>query len=492
MAFTARCKQLLRRASHHLSRLHIRTKVLGLMLTVAFVSGLVVLLLARALFIRNAQAELRQHGLSIAQGVASVCTADALCPDRSGLNRLLQQLANRNPDLRYIFVTDQQGRIVDHIINPNLGHDPAEFFIPKPIPNNPGRFIGESGEHIWESQVAITNIEEGLVRVGMGEAQMQETMRLMTGNLVITLGIVVVGGVLAALALTWLLTRPILALASATERIGQGDFSTRVRYGAQDEIGALGQSFNRMAAQLALVETERDERERQRQFYLQRVIHAQEEERRRVARELHDETGQALTSLMVGLRNVEEAPTEAEMRQRLADLRCVLATTLTQVRQLAYELRPTILDDLGLVAALHRYAAQFGQRFGVSVEIQASGLNGQRLPPEVETTVYRVVQEALLNAARHAHCASISIILQARQNQLVAIVEDDGCGFDARQMFGAEDGKGRLGLYGMRERAELVGGQIEIESTPGHGCTIFLRVPWAQKMAGVHSPVAAQ
>jgi signal transduction histidine kinase len=259
--------------------------------------------------------------------------------------------------------------------------------------------------------------------------------------------------------------------------VGRGDFSPRVKRWADDEIGELSEAFNGMTEGLARAAKERAEREQLRTHYLAQVITAQEDERKRIARELHDETGQALASLMVGLRNVEEAPTDTELRRRLNDLRQITAHTLENVRQLSIELRPSVLDDHGLVAALARYSQDYTARHHVPIDYQTVGLNGERLPPLIESALYRIVQEALTNAARYAHAQHISVLLEKRSDQISAIVEDDGRGFDVAVTQSLATANQRLGLYGMHERAALLGGAVTIESRPGGGTSVFVRIP---------------
>ena len=213
---------------------------------------------------------------------------------------------------------------------------------------------------------------------------------------------------------------------------------------------------------------------------LRKVITAQEEERRRIARELHDETGQVLTSLLVGLKVVEEAQNLSEARHLAGNLKNVVSQTLEAVRNLALELRPSMLDDLGLVPALARYVQSCPERFGFEADFAAIGLDGQRLPSEIETTLYRIVQEALTNAARHAQARRVSVLLERRGDSVVAIVEDDGKGFDVAGVLASEDERRRLGLYGMEERASLVGGQLTVESAAGAGTTVFVEVPLSE------------
>jgi signal transduction histidine kinase len=204
---------------------------------------------------------------------------------------------------------------------------------------------------------------------------------------------------------------------------------------------------------------------------LRRVVEGQELERRRLARELHDETGQALTSILLGLKRVEDAKTREDARDAAAQLRGEIVMTLQSVRRLAVELRPKALDDFGLVPALERLAEAFGGDSGIAIDVEAN-LDEPRLPPEVETALYRIAQEALTNVAKHAEAEHVSVVVTRRDGLVTVLVEDDGRGFGAT----GDDSAG-LGLVGMKERVGLLGGRLAIESTEGSGTTIVAEVP---------------
>jgi signal transduction histidine kinase len=204
---------------------------------------------------------------------------------------------------------------------------------------------------------------------------------------------------------------------------------------------------------------------------LRRVVEAQELERRRLARELHDQTGQELTSVLLGLRAVEEAKSDSERAEALAAVREQVVETLHDVRRLAVELRPKALDDFGLVPALERLRDTFAEQTGMRVDLESQ--IRERLPTEVETALYRIVQEALTNVVKHAQATAVSIVLAPKSGAVTALIEDDGRGF-------TPDGSGEgLGLLGMGERLALLGGRLKIESTPGAGTTIAAEVPLA-------------
>ena len=201
---------------------------------------------------------------------------------------------------------------------------------------------------------------------------------------------------------------------------------------------------------------------------LRRVIEGQELERRRLARELHDETGQALTSVLLGLKAVEGAD---DVPAALGALRELVVGTLQDVRRLAVELRPKALDDFGLVPAVERLVDTFRSSTGIAVEFE-SRLGEGRLPTEVETTLYRVVQETLTNIAKHAGARGVSVLLVRRGSSATAVVEDDGQGFSP-----ADEERGGIGLAGMRERLALLDGRLIVESDPSTGTTVVAEVP---------------
>lgn len=219
--------------------------------------------------------------------------------------------------------------------------------------------------------------------------------------------------------------------------------------------------------------TRRETAESDRRALQQQLTTVQEDERRRIARELHDQLGQHLTALGLGLKVVKDAmPAPSPERDRLQSLQSLTDLIGREVHHLALELRPTALDDLGLQAALANYAEGWSERSGVEVDFHGSGMDAERLPSPVETALYRVVQEALTNVLKHAAARRVSVVLQRSPGQVSAVVEDDGQGFDAESVAGH-----RLGILGMRERAALVGGTLAVESGSGRGTTVIARIP---------------
>lgn len=242
---------------------------------------------------------------------------------------------------------------------------------------------------------------------------------------------------------------------------------------ATDEIHFLQSVANVLGA--AMVQARDGHVRRQ---LLERVISAQDDERRRVARELHDETGQSLTSLLVGLRAIPQAPSLRAARERAETLRPILSQTLEEVGRLARGLHPSVLDDLGLVPALQRYCQDHPGLRGLDVRVEAADVR-LRLPAPVELTLYRIAQEALTNVVRHARARSVRVGLARCDGGVELRVEDDGVGVDTRSALRAAPSAGRLGLIGIRERVALVGGSFSLASEPGKGTALVVRCPVA-------------
>lgn len=208
-----------------------------------------------------------------------------------------------------------------------------------------------------------------------------------------------------------------------------------------------------------------------------RLVELQETERRQIARELHDEAGQALTGLMVGLRLLEREVDRPEaVMARVADLERTTDSVLESLHRLAMNLRPATLEHLGLVPALRQYIKSFDAKYKPVAKFEVIGLeDNQRLPLAAETNIYRIVQEALTNIVRHAEATHVDIVLKRSDDQLQIIVEDNGVGFNAEAIMKI----GRLGILGMRERVEILSGNLSVESTIGVGTTIFAEIPYA-------------
>lgn len=279
----------------------------------------------------------------------------------------------------------------------------------------------------------------------------------------------------ASLLINYLLMRvafhPLFLLRETMEDIRRGDREKRAPAISGDpDVAELAATLNQMLDQLA----------RHQRSVASQILRALEDERKRFARELHDETSQALTNLVIRLDLVKDSLTgdvdSSQLAEEIGRIRDMAANALTETRRITFDMRPTILDDLGLVPALRWYVKHKLDPLGIQVEMDVTGFQG-RLPDEVETALFRIVQEALTNVQKHARARNVKVTMRETEDLLTAEVLDDGVGFSMLELEGADAAGRGLGLFGMRERAELVGGRLTIESIRGRGTTVKVVIP---------------
>ena len=326
--------------------------------------------------------------------------------------------------------------------------------------------------------------------------QMQRTM-LMYG----------IGALLAASVAAWLhatsVVRPIRRLTGDAARMASGDLDNPITVSRGDEIGELASRFDEMRVKLkaSLEESARwaeqlehrvelrtregDERNRElhalnriRRQLLAKTISAQEEERKRLARDLHDDSAQTLTAVLMSLSAAEGAivANPQAARAALAQSRSQLEMALTEIRKAIVDLRPSALDDLGLASAIRTYAEGRLRPAGIKLSLATSG-DERRARGPAATAIFRIIQEAVSNAAQHSAATNVRVNLDFERKEILARVEDDGSGFDPASLRQPQESGRGLGLLGMRERAELFGGDLELESQPGTGTSIRVRMP---------------
>ena len=461
-------------------------KIMGIVAVFISLLGLTVIINMRSYMTEVLDDQLRKRAVTIGNEVASESMNLILVGDLIGLYEKTKAVSMHNKDVRYVLILDEKGQLVAH----NFGQGiPVGLLELRQLEKDA---IGSDVIEVDSEEGVILDVlvplerNTGWVRIGMSEANMNLTINALSIKLMVTtLGITILG-LFGAFIMSNLLTRPIKRLVDASIAVAEGDLSHRVSIGGQDEIGQLGSSFNGMAESLERYTQEREallaelmDKEQIRQQLLNKVISAQEEERKRIARELHDEAGQSLTSLIIGLKLLSQGNDLEQTRGMAEDLRKVAYLTLEDVHRLAVELRPTVLDDMGLVAALERYVTEYRrQQDSVVVDLEVHNQVMERLPSEVETNLYRIVQEALTNVSKYAKARNVSIVLEIRPKSVNLIIEDDGVGFDVEQVLSeSNQGRQNLGFAGMQERSALLGGTFEIESEPGRGTTLYVRLP---------------
>ena len=283
---------------------------------------------------------------------------------------------------------------------------------------------------------------------------------------------VTAGIIISFIVNKWVLEQalnPLLRLQEAVDQVRQGQSGVRISLGAvsDEQFDRLAETFNQMLS-------EHEQHAQTMERLPRQILQAQEEERQRLARELHDEAAQALTSLLVHLRLLEREHDPQKAQQYLQELRDLTGQALEEVRRVALDLRPTILDDLGLGAALEWRVDEFSRANDVQTTVQIGGL-GRRLPRDIELVFYRVGQESLSNIARHAKAHQVSVSLNRADDVITLEITDDGRGFNLANGF-TNTPRG-LGLLGMRERMAMINGYLIVESQPGQGTRIFAQAP---------------
>lgn len=454
------------------SGVSVRTKILGIVLALTLTLGLGVTLQVRSVMTETLLDELHNRGHSVVSDLAARSVTLLQQKEYAGLEQLLTETVRNHPDTRYAFIADANGAVLadtfaDQVPTDLLALTPT---IP-PLRSYHLHYENYEGEiHDFTHPIFATG--GPFIRLGLGESRLQGIIDDTTRRMLLTTLYVAMAGVLAAVLLTWLLTRPILDLVTTTNRVRRGDLTARAPHWTDDEIGKLADAFNQMIGELESSQQVVIEKEAVRTHLLSRLLSAQEDERKRIARDLHDDVGQALTSVLVSIKMLEQSEHNPQAQPKIEALRKVVNETLTRVRLLSRQLRPSALDDLGLAAALERYISEFTSRYpDLVVDLHCSVAN--RLPAMVETSLYRIIQEAMTNAARHSGASTVSVLVALREGHVQAIIEDNGHGFDVNCMRRAGSS---VGLHSMLERSELLGGKLDIESNAG-GTTVYVEMP---------------
>lgn len=293
-------------------------------------------------------------------------------------------------------------------------------------------------------------------------------------NLLFLLLTLVTSALVIGITLNRLVINKLHHFVEATSFYGRGDFERSIDFKGDDEIKRLADSFNLMAKTLM----EKMDLERK---YLSRIIETEENERRRISRELHDEIGQALTAIKFNLDRIDkDLPDPSSItRERLREAQALSNQTLKAMRQLSMDLRPTMLDDLGLIPTLRWYIQNFSNRLNMESHFQATGFE-RNLPPQIETAFYRIIQEALNNIGKHSEANRVEVIMEQKDSVIYASIIDNGKGFELNRVLQPGSPERGFGLIGMQERVSILKGHIDIRSRPGSGTQIQIEIPYVR------------
>jgi signal transduction histidine kinase len=379
--------------------------------------------------------------------------------DRAALEEALSG-TRRDKDVAYVIVRDPRGTVLASV---------------HPERATGGRGVSRDGT-LYEVVTPIRDGARELARlhIGMSLARLNRSMAEMRIAIGLLSAFILAAGLVAAVLVSNLLTRPLREVAAGAGRLAAGELGHRVPEGRGDEIGQLAASFNDMAARIA----ERDASLRQ---LSKRLLSVQEQERVRIAREVHDELGQALTAMKIDLQQLGKR--HRELQEPLAGIARTIDETVDIVRRIAADLRPAILDDLGITAALEQQLRRLRESTGMQTTLTVAE------EPEIDmltgATLYRIAQEALANVVRHAEAKTVEISLTIDGSAAVLKIRDDGRGMSPQKATDPQS----LGLLGIRERAELLGGSVTIDSLPGEGTMVIATLPLTKHEADHAHPL---
>ncbi len=353
-----------------------------------------------------------------------------------------------------------------------------------PLQNGAGRAeaVGIDGAL---RQYGFTRVEgtDWIMYVGIPAGIARAAVRVLIARGIIA-GLVICAVVLLlALRLAATIKSPLDVLAHAAQRVGEHGFSGRIPAGGPREVAVVGQAFNRMIESRSDAEKALIDSRAQLEALSKKLLDVQEEERSRISREIHDELGQLLTALKMDIGGLLDTggPWNADQRGMIRRIRQALAQTLSSVQRISAELRPAALDDFGLVAAIESEVRVFEERTGVECDLSIPDENFS-LGSEADAAIYRIVQEAMTNVARHSDATRLEIRLRHRSGELLVEIRDDGKGIAPEKL----SDRASLGIAGMRERARRIGAVLEIEGIEGHGTIVSLRLP-AQRVEATAS-----
>lgn len=424
--------------------------------------------------------QLQKRGAEIASHVALSSGNYILMEDLYNLYDLAKQTAANSEDVRYILIIDSNNRLLAHTFSSGI---PQGLLVDRVNDKPQATAIFSSNEGIiHDIVVPIENGAVGYVRVGMTEEHTRNSVNQHIREIVLTIFGVCTLAVFLSSRISAIITKPIRNLAQVAESITQGNLEIRANIRNGGEVGRLASAFNEMAASLIKASGDKEillgelrAKEQLRDTLITRLMTAQEDERKRISRELHDETSQALTSLMLTMRVLAEDAPNQEQKDALLLGRDVAANILREVRDLAIELRPPVLDDLGLAAAIERYSDKFASRHGLDIDLQTAGRQ-IAVDDQIAVALYRIVQESLNNVVKHSGATTVSIAITFQPEQITVTIADNGRGISDADLLRAQQ-ENRLGLYGMRERVELLQGRLEIRPSLQGGTELCITIP---------------
>jgi signal transduction histidine kinase len=459
-------------------------KILGIGFLTAMLFGAVTLLQTRSSTSQILYQLLEQRTLSMGRSLADTIERPASTGDHYTIRRHLQEAQKTFPEIRYIIVRNRDGRIVATTFENSVPPDLMRISSPLCPPQCTAQTIGSDEGIILDARFPIVEGYAGSLQLGVLDRMVSHELTTLTGKVLWGLFLCAAVGIGLAFMLTSILARPIHHLVQSANRIREGKFETRADVFSNDEIGRLAVAFNQMAEALMRYRQEVQAKEKARLSLIERTVQVQEDERKSISRELHDHFGQSLLALLLQVQSgCKYSPSKCLYATLPGSLCLNIENTIRQiieeVHRLAWGMRPSILDDYGLESALARHIEEVSKTATLEIDCQFISPDGtKRLPSRIEVSLFRIAQEAITNVIRHGKATHASVVVLRQLSDILMLVEDDGQGFDLAAT--QKRGDQCLGLMGMKERVNLLGGSFVIESAPGEGTTIRVRIPLSE------------
>ena len=450
-------------------------KIMGIGALVAAVFGTVTVIQTRASVSNTLHQALEERARSLAMSLAASLEHPLSTGDLFSVREKLQRMKRDFPEVRYVVVQDASGGVAGDTFEGGVPEDLLLPSAPSDVTAAEFQVLASREGEIFDVVQPILEGRAGTLRIGLTNRLMAERLAAITRSVLWTLALCVTIGVGLALLLTHILTRPIYHLVQAANRIRQGNFGTRSRVFSSDEIGRLAAAFNQMSEGLQRYRKQVEDKEASRLSLIEKIVYTQEEERKTISRELHDQLGQSLLALLLTVQSLREDEDNGAVEGSCRACEGRIRHLIEEVRRLAWGMRPSILDDYGLDFALARHTEEVSNHSNLTIDYQYSRSPGLgRLPGRIEVTLYRIAQEAITNIVRHAQATRASAVVLQRRDEVTLLIEDDGLGFDVDTV--VDNGSGGLGLTGMKERAALTGGTCAVESKPKQGTTVRVKI----------------
>lgn len=449
-------------------------KIMGIGFLVAIVFGSVTLIQTRAGTLRILSDLLEEKVLTTTRTLVYMIEKPASTGDTLSVQQHLDRVGEIYQEIRYIIVRYPDGRVMASTFKTGIPRDILNAAAPSYPPEREIRKYENMEGNVYEVRAPILAGKAGSITVGFLDDIVSSGLEAFTGTVFGGLLICVAMGAGLALLLTNILTRPIRSLVESANRVREGRFETRADIYSHDEIGRLANAFNQMAEALNRYKQEVQAKEEARVSLLERIVQVQEDERKSISRELHDHLGQTLLAILLQVQSIHgHEHSYDSVRQNVEKS---IRQVIDEVHRLAWGMRPSILDDYGLDSALARHIEEVSRHFELEIDYSfSSPPDLERLPGRIEVCLFRIAQEAITNIQRHSGASHASVIVLRQLHEITLLIEDNGKGFNLSMLHEKRDMC--LGLIGMKERVALLGGSVTLESTPGEGTIIRVKIP---------------